>query len=73
MTREEAYQVLGLQPGASEAEASAPAHHRLMAQRAPGQRRLRLACHQENLARDVLLGSTGAHPTRRHVTDCAAT
>ena len=60
MTREEAYQVLGLQPGASEAEIRA-AHHRLMRTAHPDSGGSDWLATRVNLARDVLLGS----PTTR--------
>jgi DnaJ family protein C protein 19 len=60
MTRDEAYQVLGLQPGASEAEIRA-AHHRLMRTAHPDSGGSDWLATRINLARDVLLGSTGAH------------
>ncbi len=60
MTREEAYQVLGLQPGASEAEIRA-AHHRLMRTAHPDSGGSDWLATRVNLARDVLLGSTRTH------------
>jgi len=61
MTREEAYQVLGLHPGASEAEIRA-AHHRLMRTAHPDSGGSDWLATRINLARDVLLGHAG---TRR--------
>lgn len=55
MTREEAYQVLGLQPGATEAEIRA-AHHRLMRTAHPDSGGSDWLATRVNLARDVLLG-----------------
>jgi len=60
MTPEEAYQVLGLQPGATEAEIRA-AHHRLMRTAHPDSGGSDWLATRINLARDVLLGGTGAH------------
>src|SRR3954447_26642358 len=60
MTRDEAYQVLGLPPGASEAEIRA-AHHRLMRAAHPDSGGSDWLATRINLARDVLLGSAGAH------------
>jgi curved DNA-binding protein CbpA len=60
MTRDEAYQVLGLPPGASEAEIRA-AHHRLMRTAHPDSGGSDWLATRINLARDVLLGSAGAH------------
>jgi hypothetical protein len=54
MTREEAYQVLGLQPGASEAEIRA-AHHRLMRAAHPDAGGSDWLAARINQARDVLL------------------
>ena len=59
MTREEAYQVLGLQPGATEAEIRA-AHHRLMRTAHPDSGGSDWLATRINLARDVLLGTGGA-------------
>ena len=61
MTAEEAYQVLGLRPGATEAEIRA-AHHRLMRAAHPDSGGSDWVATRINLARDVLLphgGSTG--------------
>ena len=55
MTREEAYQVLGLKPGASEADIRA-AHHRLMRTAHPDTGGSDWLAARINLARDVLLG-----------------
>ena len=55
MTREEAYEVLGLQPGASEAEIRA-AHHRLMRSAHPDSGGSDWLATRVNQARDVLLG-----------------
>ena len=60
MTSEEAYEVLGLQPGASEAEIRA-AHHRLMRTAHPDSGGSDWLATRINLARDVLLGGTGTH------------
>ena len=60
MTREEAYQVLGLQPGASEEEIRA-AHHRLMRTAHPDSGGSDWLATRINLARDVLLGGTKIH------------
>jgi DnaJ family protein C protein 19 len=57
MTREEAYQVLGLHPGATEAEIRA-AHHRLMRSAHPDSGGSDWLATRINLARDVLLGRT---------------
>lgn len=54
MTREEAYQVLGLQPGASEADIRA-AHRRLMAAAHPDRGGSDWIAARLNQARDVLL------------------
>jgi DnaJ family protein C protein 19 len=59
MTQEEAYQVLGLRPGATEAEIRA-AHHRLMRTAHPDSGGSDWLATRVNLARDVLLGRTGA-------------
>jgi DnaJ homolog subfamily C member 19 len=56
MTREEAYQVLGLQVGATEAEIRA-AHHRLMRAAHPDSGGSDWMAARINQARDVLLGS----------------
>ena len=61
MTADEAYQVLGLRPGATEAEIRA-AHHRLMRAAHPDSGGSDWVATRINLARDVLLrhgGSTG--------------
>ena len=58
MTREEAYQVLGLQPGATEAEIRA-AHHRLMRTAHTDSGGSDWLATRINLARDVLLGHAG--------------
>jgi curved DNA-binding protein CbpA len=55
MTREEAHQVLGLQPGATEAEIRA-AHHRLMRAAHPDAGGSDWVAARVNQARDVLLG-----------------
>ncbi len=55
MTRQEAYQVLGLQPGASEADIRA-AHHRLMRTAHPDTGGSDWLAARVNMARDVLLG-----------------
>lgn len=57
MTREEAYQVLGLHPGATEAEIRA-AHHRLMRTAHPDSGGSDWLATRINLARDVLLRRT---------------
>lgn len=59
MTREEAYEVLGLKPGATEAEIRA-AHHRLMRSAHPDSGGSDWLATRINLARDVLLGRSGA-------------
>jgi DnaJ homolog subfamily C member 19 len=59
MTTEEAYQVLGLHPGATEAEIRA-AHHRLMRTAHPDSGGSDWLATRVNLARDVLLGRAGA-------------
>ena len=59
MTSEEAYQVLGLKPGASEAEIRA-AHHRLMRTAHPDSGGSDWLAARINQARDVLLGGAGA-------------
>jgi DnaJ homolog subfamily C member 19 len=58
MTREEAYKVLGLRPGASEAEIRA-AHHRLMRAAHPDSGGSDWLATRINQARDVLLGHSG--------------
>jgi hypothetical protein len=58
MTPDEAYQVLGLQPGASEAEIRA-AHHRLMRSAHPDSGGSDWLATRVNQARDVLLGRGG--------------
>jgi len=55
MTREEAYQVLGLKPGASEADIRA-AHHRLMRAAHPDAGGSDWLAARINQARDMLLG-----------------
>jgi hypothetical protein len=55
MSKEEAYRVLGLEPGASEAEIKA-AHHRLIAGLHPDRGGSSFLAAQVNRARDVLLG-----------------
>ena len=55
MSREEAYQVLGLTPGASEADIRA-AHHRLMRTAHPDTGGSDWLAARINMARDVLLG-----------------
>jgi DnaJ family protein C protein 19 len=57
MTPEEAYQVLGLHPGATEAEIRA-AHHRLMRSAHPDSGGSDWIATRINLARDVLLSGT---------------
>jgi DnaJ family protein C protein 19 len=59
MTREEAYEVLGLHPGASEADIRA-AHHRLMRTAHPDSGGSDWLATRVNLARDVLLGRSGS-------------
>jgi hypothetical protein len=59
MTPEEAYQVLGLHPGASEADIRA-AHHRLMRTAHPDSGGSDWLATRVNLARDVLLGRSGS-------------
>jgi len=59
MTREEAYQVLGLRPGASEADIRG-AHHRLMRGAHPDSGGSDWLASRINQARDVLLGPTGS-------------
>jgi DnaJ family protein C protein 19 len=59
MTREEAYEVLGLHPGASEADIRA-AHHRLMRTAHPDSGGSDWLATRVNLARDVLLGRAGS-------------
>jgi DnaJ homolog subfamily C member 19 len=59
MTRQEAYQVLGIAPGASEAEIRA-AHHRLMRTAHPDTGGSDWLAARVNMARDVLLGSRHA-------------
>jgi DnaJ homolog subfamily C member 19 len=59
MTREEAYEVLGLHPGASEADIRA-AHHRLMRTAHPDSGGSDWLATRVNLARDVLLGHSGS-------------
>jgi hypothetical protein len=56
MSQDEAYQILGLQPGASEAEIRA-AHHRLMRAAHPDSGGSDWLAARINQARDVLLGS----------------
>lgn len=63
MTREEAYQVLGLRPGVSADEIRA-AHHRLMRSAHPDSGGSDWLATRINLARDVLLGGTTAHRNR---------
>lgn len=64
MTREEAYQVLGLRPGASEAEIRA-AHHRLMRTAHPDSGGSDWLATRVNMARDVLLGSATGRRSRK--------
>jgi DnaJ homolog subfamily C member 19 len=59
MTREEAYQVLGLHPGATEAEIRA-AHHRLMRTAHPDSGGSDWLATRVNQARDVLVGHAGS-------------
>jgi len=59
MTSEEAYQVLGLHPGATEVEIRA-AHHRLMRTAHPDSGGSDWLATRINLARDVLFGRAGA-------------
>ena len=59
MTRQEAYQVLGLAAGASEADIRA-AHHRLMRTAHPDAGGSDWLAARVNMARDVLLGSRHA-------------
>ena len=56
MTRQEAYQVLGLAPGATEADIRA-AHHRLMRTAHPDAGGSDWLAARVNMARDVLLGT----------------
>jgi hypothetical protein len=58
MTRREAYEVLGLQPGATDAEIRA-AHHRLMRTAHPDSGGSDWLAARVNMARDVLLGRGG--------------
>jgi len=64
MTREEAYQVLGLGAGAGEAEIRA-AHHRLMRAAHPDSGGSDWMAARINQARDVLLGSARNRGGRR--------
>ena len=59
MTSEEAYEVLGLHPGATEAEIRA-AHHRLMRTAHPDSGGSDWLATRVNQARDVLIGRSGA-------------
>jgi DnaJ family protein C protein 19 len=59
MTPDEAYQVLGLRPGASEADIRA-AHHRLMRTAHPDSGGSDWLATRVNQARDVLLGRPGS-------------
>jgi DnaJ family protein C protein 19 len=59
MTPEEAYEVLGLHPGATEAEIRA-AHHRLMRTAHPDSGGSDWLATRVNQARDVLLGRSGS-------------
>jgi DnaJ homolog subfamily C member 19 len=59
MTRQEAYEVLGLAPGASEADIRA-AHHRLMRTAHPDSGGSDWLAARVNMARDTLLGSRHA-------------
>jgi hypothetical protein len=63
MTPDEAYQVLGLKPGATDEEIRA-AHHRLMRSAHPDSGGSDWLAARVNLARDVLLGR-GGHSGRR--------
>jgi DnaJ family protein C protein 19 len=63
MTKEEAYQILGLRPGATEAEIRA-AHHRLMRTAHPDSGGSDWLATRVNLARDVLLGRNSAGRSR---------
>jgi len=58
MTRQEAYQVLGLMPGATDAEIRS-AHHRLMRTAHPDSGGSDWLAARVNMARDVLLGRGG--------------
>jgi DnaJ family protein C protein 19 len=59
MSAEEAYEVLGLHPGATEAEIRA-AHHRLMRTAHPDSGGSDWLATRVNLARDVLIGRAGS-------------